>query len=87
MNLLALLKRFSILRFAVIGTLGVPVDAGGLWVMLNLAHRPYYVARPASWLVAASFTWIGNRYFTFAATRAHGAVSYTHLTLPTNREV
>jgi putative flippase GtrA len=71
-RIVALFSRFAILRFAVIGTLGVPVDAGGLWLMLNVVHSPYYLGRPASWVVAASFTWIGNRYFTFGARRARG---------------
>ena len=70
--ILKLFQRFSILRFAVIGTLGVPVDMGGLWVLLNAVHAPYPIARPISWIIAATFTWTGNRYFTFGARRAKG---------------
>ena len=72
MTLLARLSRISILRFAVIGALGMPVDAGALWLMLNPGQSPYTLARPVAWFCAATFTWIGNRYFTFADTRAHG---------------
>jgi len=71
-TLLARLSRFSLLRFAVIGALGLPVDAGVLWLMTHRLGLDPYSGRVVSWLSAASFTWIGNRYFTFRATRARG---------------
>ena len=71
-KLLGALSRLSVLRFAIIGALGMPVDAGVLYLMLNKAHAPYVVARPISWFFAATFTWIGNRYFTFRKARSHG---------------
>jgi putative flippase GtrA len=66
------LSRLSILRFAVIGALGMPVDASVLWLMTHAMGSDPYSGRAVSWLCAASFTWMGNRYFTFAATRARG---------------
>jgi putative flippase GtrA len=66
------LSRLSILRFAVIGALGMPVDAGVLWLMTHKAHLDPYSGRVISWLCAATFTWIGNRYFTFGTKRARG---------------
>ena len=66
------LARLSILRFAVIGALGMPVDAGILWLMTHRAGLDPYSGRIVSWLCAATFTWTGNRYFTFRATRARG---------------
>ena len=66
------LARLSILRFAVIGALGMPVDAGVLWLMTHRAGLDPYSGRIVSWLCAATFTWTGNRYFTFRATRARG---------------
>lgn len=72
MKLLAKLSRLSLLRFAVIGALGLPVDAGMLWLMTHRAGLDPYSGRIVSWLSAASFTWIGNRYFTFRAARARG---------------
>ena len=74
MNLWKLFSRYSILRFAVIGALGVPVDAGVLWLMTHQAGLDPYSGRVLSWFCAATFTWIGNRYFTFAVRRAHGLV-------------
>lgn len=65
------LSRLSILRFAVIGALGMPVDWLVLQLMVHWGTGPY-IGRVLSWFCAASFTWLGNRYFTFAATRARG---------------
>ena len=75
MNLLAKLSRLPLLRFAVIGTLGLPVDAGVLWLMTHRMGLDPYSGRVISWLSAASFTWIGNRYFTFRAARARGLLA------------
>lgn len=66
------LARLSILRFAVIGALGMPVDAGVLWLMTHRAGLDPYSGRIVSWLCAATFTWAGNRYFTFRGSRARG---------------
>lgn len=66
------LARLSILRFAVIGALGMPVDAGILWLMTHRFGLDPYSGRIVSWVCAATFTWAGNRYFTFRATRARG---------------
>jgi putative flippase GtrA len=63
------LTRLSVLRFAVIGALGMPVDWGVLQLMVHWGTGPY-VGRILSWFCAATFTWAGNRYFTFAASRA-----------------
>lgn len=71
MTLLARLKKISILRFAVIGALGMPVDWAVLQLMVHLGTGPY-LGRVISWFCAATFTWTGNRYFTFATTRARG---------------
>ena len=48
------------------------MDAGVLWLMTHQAGFDPYSGRVVSWLCAATFTWTGNRYFTFAARRAHG---------------
>jgi putative flippase GtrA len=74
-SLLAKLSRLSLLRFAVIGALGLPVDAGVLWLMTHRAGLDPYSGRVISWLCAACFTWMGNRTFTFRAARARGPVA------------
>ncbi|HKY18425.1 MAG TPA: GtrA family protein [Rhizomicrobium sp.] len=68
-KLLGFLSRLSILRFAVIGALGMPVDWCVLQLMVHWGYGPY-VGRILSWFCAATFTWAGNRYVTFAGTRA-----------------
>ena len=75
MSLVAKLSRLSLFRFAVIGALGLPVDAGMLWLMTHRAGLDPYSGRVISWLSAASFTWMGNRYFTFRAARAYGILA------------
>jgi putative flippase GtrA len=72
-KLLGALARFSFLRFAIIGALGAPVDWGVLQLMVHWGTGPY-LGRMISWFCAATFTWTGNRYFTFAASRARGFV-------------
>jgi putative flippase GtrA len=73
-KLLGALARLSILRFAVIGALGMPVDWVVLQLMVHWGTGPY-LGRMISWFCAATFTWAGNRYFTFAATRARGIIA------------
>jgi putative flippase GtrA len=77
-KLAAWLAKLSIIRFAVIGGLGMPVDAGVLWLMTHRAGFDPYSGRIVSWLCAATFTWAGNRYFTFGQTRARGLAGALH---------
>ena len=51
-------------RFAVIGSVGFFVDVGVLYLLLG-AGFDLYTARVFSFIAAASFTWMGNRVFTF----------------------
>lgn len=74
MTLLRRLARLPLLRFAVIGALGMPVDWGVLQLMVHWGTGPY-LGRLISWLCAATFTWAGNRYLTFAASRSRGLVA------------
>jgi putative flippase GtrA len=63
------LNRFF--RFCVVGTIGFAVDAGVLQVLVFVLGANPYLARIASFLAAASVTWLLNRKYTFAV--AHGA--------------
>lgn len=74
MTLLRRLARMPLLRFALIGALGMPVDWGVLQLMVHWGTGPY-LGRLISWLCAATFTWAGNRYLTFAATRSRGLIA------------
>jgi len=59
------------LRFSLVGGAGFLVDVGVLYAM-HRAGLDLYSARVVSFLAAASFTWLGNRAFTFASGRRGG---------------
>lgn len=51
-------------RFALVGAAGFVVDVGVLYLGLG-AGLDLYTARAVSFVAAATFTWVGNRRFTF----------------------
>mgnify|MGYP001813352488 CR=1 FL=1 len=63
-------------RFSVIGAFGFLVDVSVLYLLKGLG-LDLYTARLVSFLCAATFTWLGNRLFTFResglARRASGS--------------
>jgi putative flippase GtrA len=61
-------RRQEFLTFAAVGVAGFLVDAGTVTALVHVAGSNRYLARLASFLVAASVTWLLNRQFTF-----HGA--------------
>jgi len=60
------------LRFAFIGTLGFLVNEAALWMALSPLDLGPYAGGVFSFLIAATFTWLGNRTLTF---RAHAATT------------
>jgi putative flippase GtrA len=60
------------LRFGAVGSAGYVVDNLVLLAMIDLVGLDRYSGRVVSFLAAATFTWWGNRYFTFADRRARG---------------
>ncbi len=56
-------SRFA--RFAVVGTGGFIVNWVALYVLLHGVHLDKYSGWVAAFLVAATFTWWGNRTLTF----------------------
>lgn len=62
------------LRFALIGAVAFFIDAGLLLLLLALGLGPY-LGRAISLVTAATFTWQGNRRYTFdAPERAAGGL-------------
>ena len=53
------------LRFCAVGAVGFVIDASILQALVASAHANPYAARIASFLVAASGTWLMNRHYTF----------------------
>lgn len=70
MNWLAALSRFSLLRFAAIGSFGYLVDVGVLALDTGVWHMDFMEGRALSIMAAMTFTWAGNRYLTFPDRRA-----------------
>ncbi len=66
------LSRSAFLRFGAVGAAGYVVDNSVLFAMLHLAGADPYSGRLVSFLAAATFTWWGNRNFTFHEQRALG---------------
>ena len=56
---------YQFMRFCLVGTFGFLVDAGVLFLILQVTEFGPYVARVFSYITAASFTWIFNRNYTF----------------------
>lgn len=59
--------RQELLRFIIVGAAGFLVDAGALIFATEVLGLGLYSGRVFSYLCAATFTWICNRRFTFAA--------------------
>ena len=53
------------LRFCVVGVVGFVIDAGILQLLVSGGLANPYLARIASFLLAASATWLMNRRYTF----------------------
>ncbi len=62
------MKQF--IRFSLIGGLAFAVDAGIVQGLVVLYEANPYLARAASFVAAASLTWVLNRRYTFAV-RSH----------------
>jgi dolichol-phosphate mannosyltransferase len=70
---LSWLLRHSFVRFAAVGGAGYVVNAAALAFFTEHLHVNVDAALALAIFLAMGFTWVGNRYLTFAARRAHGA--------------
>ncbi|WP_368737155.1 GtrA family protein [Vibrio marinisediminis] len=52
-------------KFALVGAVGFMVDAAVFTLCFALGETPLLFARVVAFFVAATVTWLGNRYFTF----------------------
>lgn len=59
------------LRFIIVGAAGFGVDVGVLY-LARAQGLDLYTARLLSFIAAASFTWLGNRRFTFRTPDTEG---------------
>jgi putative flippase GtrA len=63
----------AFLRFAAVGTAGFVVNAAALWIALHPLGLPRDLAWFFAFVPAVTFTWWGNRTFTFHAHAGRGA--------------
>lgn len=61
----------KLIKFCSIGALGFVVDIMALQLIITVFKINPYSARVFSFLIAASFTWILNRSFTFQVKSTH----------------
>lgn len=68
----------AFLRFGLVGAAGFVVNEAALWVALHLLH----LGKDAGWFFAfvpaVTFTWWGNRTFTFREHASTGAKAMLH---------
>lgn len=69
----------AFLRFALVGAAGFVVNEAALWIGL---HPPLHLGKDAAWFFAfapaVTFTWWGNRTFTFREHASSGARAMLH---------
>ena len=73
MTVSAYLLRHPFTRFAAVGGAGYFVNLAILWLSTRYLGLDNYAAGAFSIFSAMCFTWLGNRYLTFASRRARGS--------------
>jgi putative flippase GtrA len=73
-SLASYLWRHPFIRFGVVGGAGYFVNLAALFIATRYFGLGKYPAGAFSIFVAMIFTWLGNRYFTFAERRARGSL-------------
>jgi len=63
----------AFLRFALVGAAGFVVNEGALWIALHYLHLGKDAAWFFAFVPAVTFTWWGNRSFTFREHASTGA--------------
>jgi len=70
------LRSSRFLKFGIVGTGGFVVNWLVLFAALNFAHLDKYSGWVVAFLVAVTFTWWGNRTFTFRDAAADNGLIY-----------
>lgn len=57
----------TLVRYVAVGVLSLVVDAGTLWLLYEVAHRPLWLATTAGFWLSFAFNFGANKYVTFGA--------------------
>jgi putative flippase GtrA len=57
----------TLVRYVAVGLLSLLVDAGTLWVLYEVAHRPLWLATTAGFWLSFAVNFAANKYVTFGA--------------------
>ena len=68
----------AFLRFALVGAAGFVVNEAALWIALHILHLGKDAAWFFAFVPAVTFTWWGNRSFTFREQASTGARAMLH---------
>ena len=68
----------AFLRFALVGAAGFVVNEAALWIALHFLHLGKDAAWFFAFVPAVTFTWWGNRTFTFREHASTGARAMLH---------
>lgn len=68
----------AFLRFALVGAAGFVVNEAALWIGLHILHLGKDAAWFFAFVPAVTFTWWGNRSFTFREHASTGARAVLH---------
>jgi putative flippase GtrA len=54
-------------RYIGVGVLSLVIDAGSLWLLYNVFHRPLWLATTTGFWLSFAVNFLVNKYFTFGA--------------------
>jgi putative flippase GtrA len=66
----------TVVRYVGVGLLSLLVDAGTLWLLFNVFHRPLWLATTAGFWLSFVVNFAANKYFTFGV-RTDGRRQFT----------
>src|SRR5882724_8131621 len=74
LHMMAFLKRLlqsHIIKYAMVGGVGIPINVGFLFLYWNIIGLPYYVANPVTFLSSNIINFLLNQFFTYREQLIH----------------
>ena len=63
----------KIMSYCTVGAIAFLVDTCSFYLLFEELHLPFNQSRLLAFVIAASITWLGNRYWTFARSKNQSA--------------